>query len=65
METIIVQNVMHSPRIFNIISQLQILDNIITVLLFNCKGVNLYRFQDTFDTTAPQIDGQFILNQVQ
>jgi hypothetical protein len=65
MERIIVHNVVHSPRTFNIISQVQILDNYITVSLYNSKGVNLYGCQEKFDTNAYQINGQFILNQLQ
>jgi hypothetical protein len=61
-ETIILQEVVHFPGWFNLISQSQIMDKDINVELVNHYSLNLYNHHCKLIATAPQVDGLFILN---
>jgi hypothetical protein len=54
---IILQEVVHLPGFFNLISQSQIMDNDIKVEPVNHYGLNLYNLHGKLIATAPQVDG--------
>jgi hypothetical protein len=62
-ETIILQDVLHLPGSFNLISQSQIMDKEVKVEPENHYVLNLYNRPDKLIATAPQVDGRFILDQ--
>jgi hypothetical protein len=64
METIILQEVVHLPGWFNLISQCQIMDKDVKVEQVNHYGLNLYNHHGKSIATAPQVDGLFLLNRV-
>ena len=61
-ETIILQEVVHLPGSFNLISQSQIMDKDFKVEPVNHYGLNLYNRHDKLIATAPQVDGLFVLD---
>ena len=61
-ETIILQEVVHLPVSFNLISQSQIIDKDVKVEPVNHYGLNLYNRHGKLLTTAPQVDGLFVLD---
>jgi hypothetical protein len=61
-ETIILQEVVHLPGSFNLISQSQIMDKDITVEPVNHYGLNLYNRHGKLITTACQVNGLFVLD---
>ena len=63
-ETIILQEVVHLPGSFNLISQSQIMDKEIKVKLVNHYGLNLNNCHGKLIPTAPQVDGFFFLDRV-
>jgi len=63
-ETIILQEVVHLPGSFNLISQCQIMDKDIKVELVNHYGLNLYNRHGKLIATAPQVERLFVLNGV-
>jgi hypothetical protein len=63
-ETIILQEVVHLPGSFNLISQSQIMDKDVTVEPVNHYGLNLYNRHGKLIATACQVNGQFILERV-
>jgi hypothetical protein len=63
-ETIIHQKVVHLLGSFNLISQSQIMDKDIKVEPVNHYGRNLYNRHGKLIATAPQVDGQFVLDRV-
>jgi len=63
-ETIILQEVVHLPGSFNLISQSQIMDKDVKVEPVNHYGLNLYNRHGKLIATAPQVDGLFVLDRV-
>jgi hypothetical protein len=63
-ETIILQEVVHLPGSFNLISQSQIMDKDVKVEPVNHYGLNLYNRHGKLIATAPQLDGLFVLDRV-
>jgi hypothetical protein len=63
-ETIILQEVVHLPGLFNLISQLQIMDRDVKVEQVNHYGLNLYNRHYTLIATGPQVNGLFVLDHV-
>jgi len=63
-ETIILQEVVHLPGSFNLISQSQIMDKEVKVEPVNHYGPNLYTRHGKLIATAPQVDGLFVLDRV-
>jgi len=63
-ETIILQEVVHLPGSFNLISQSQIMDKEVNVEPVNHYGPNLYNRHGKLIATAPQVDGLFVLDRV-
>jgi hypothetical protein len=63
-QTIIRQEVVHLPGLFNLISQSQIMAKDIKVEQVNHYGLNRYTRYDKLIATAPQIDGLFVLDRV-
>jgi hypothetical protein len=63
-ETIILQEVVHLPGSFNLISNSQIMDQDVKVEPVNHYGLNLYHCHGKLIATAPQVDGNFILDRV-
>jgi len=63
-ETIIVQELVHLPGSFNIISQSQIMDKDVKVEPVNHYGLNLYNCHGKLIATAPQVDGLFVLDRI-
>jgi len=61
-ETIILQEVVHLPGSFNLISQSQIMDKDVKVEPVNHYSLNLYNRHGKLIATAPQVDGLFILD---
>jgi hypothetical protein len=61
-ETIILQEVVHLPGSFNLISQSQIMDKDVKVKPVNHYSLNLYNRHGKLIATAPQVDGVFVLN---
>jgi len=61
-ETIILQEVVHLPGSFNLISQSQIMDKDVKVQPVNHYGLNLYNHHVQLIATAPQVDGLFVLD---
>jgi hypothetical protein len=61
-ETIILQEVVHLPESFNLISLSQIMDKDVKVELVNHYGLNLYNRHGKLIATAPQVDGLFVLD---
>jgi hypothetical protein len=61
-ETIILQEVVHFPGCFNLISQSQIMDNNVKVEPVNYYGLNLYNRHGKLVATAPNVEGLFILD---
>jgi hypothetical protein len=64
METILLQEVVHLPGSFNLITQSQIMDKDVKVELVNHYGLNLYNRHGKLIATAPQVDGLFVLDRV-
>jgi len=62
METIILQEVVHLPGLFNLISQSQIMDKDVKVKPVNHYGLNLYNRHAKLIGKAPQVDGLFVLH---
>jgi hypothetical protein len=63
-ETIILQEVVHLPGSFNLISQSQFMDKDVNVEPVNPYGLNLYNRYGKLIATAPQVDGLFILHRI-
>jgi hypothetical protein len=63
-ETIILQEVLHLPGSFNLISQSQIMDKDVKVQLVNHYGLNLYNCSGKWIPTAHPVDGLFVLDRV-
>jgi len=63
-ETIILQEVVHLPGSFNLISQSQIMDKDVKVEPVNHYVLNLYNRHGKLLATAPQVDGLFVLDRV-
>ena len=63
-ETIILQEVVHLPGSFNLISWSQMMDKDDKVELVNHYGLNLHNLLGKLTATAPQVDGGFILEWV-
>jgi len=63
-ETIILQEVVHLPGWFNLISQSQIVDKDVKVKPVNHYCLNLYNRHGELNATAPQVDGLFFLDRV-
>jgi len=63
-ETIILQEVVHLPGSFNLISQSQIMDKDINIEPVNHYGLNLYNRHGKLIATALQVDGLFVLDRV-
>jgi len=61
-ETIILQEVMHLPGSFNLISQSQIMDQDVKVEPVNYYGLNIHNHHGKLIATAPQVEGLFILD---
>jgi len=61
-ETIILQEVVHLPGSFNLISQCQIIDKDVKVEPVNHYGVNLYNCHGKLIANAPQVDGLLVLD---
>jgi hypothetical protein len=61
-ETIILQEVVHLPGSFNLISQSPILDKDVKVEPVNHYGLNLYNRHGKLIATARQADGLFVLD---
>jgi hypothetical protein len=61
-ETIILQEVVHLPGSFNLISQSQVMDKDVKVEPVNHYGLNLYNCHGKLIATAPQVDGLFVLD---
>jgi len=59
-ETILLQEVVHLPGSFNLISQSQIMDKDVKVEPVNHYGLNLYTRHVKLIATAPRVDGRFI-----
>jgi hypothetical protein len=59
-ETIILQEVVHLPGSFNLISQCQIMDKDVKVEPVNHYGLNLYNRHGKLIATAPRVDGLFV-----
>jgi len=64
MEMIILQEVVHLPGLFNLISQSQIMDKDVKVEPLNHYGLNIYNRHGKLIATAPQVDGLFVLDRV-
>jgi len=64
-ETIILQEVVHSRVLFNLISQSQIIDKDVSVEPVNHYGLILYNCHGKSSATAPAVDGLLTLDQVQ
>jgi len=63
-ETIILQEVVHLPGSFNLISQSQLMDKEVNVEPVNHYGPNLFNRHGKLIATAPQVDGLFVLDRV-
>jgi hypothetical protein len=63
-EMIILQEVLHLPGWFNLISQSQMMDKDIKVELVNHYGLNPYNSYCELIATAPEVDGPFVLDRV-
>jgi hypothetical protein len=63
-ETIILQEGVHLPGSFNLISQSQIMHNDVKVEPVNHYSINLYNCHGTLIATAPQVNGLCILDPV-
>jgi len=63
-ETIILQEVVHLPGSFNLISQSQITDKDVKVVPVHHYGLNLYNRHAKLMATALQVDGLFVLDRV-
>jgi len=63
-ETIILQEVVHLPGSFNLISKSQIMEKDIKVERVNHYGLSLYNCHGKLIATAPQVDGRFVLDQI-
>jgi len=63
-ETIILQEVVHLPGLFNLISQSQIMDKDVKVEPVNHYCLNLYNRHRKLIATACQVDGLFVLDRV-
>jgi hypothetical protein len=64
METIILQEVVHLPGSFNLISQCHIMDKDVIVERVNHYGLNLYNRHYKLIATAPLVDVLFVLDRV-
>ena len=62
METIILQEVVHLPGSFNLISQSLIMDKDVKVEQVNHYGLNRYNCHGKLIATAAQVDGLFVLD---
>ena len=63
-ETIILQEMVHLPALFNIISQSQIMHKDVKVETVNHYGLNHYNCHGKLITTAPQVNELFLLDRV-
>jgi len=63
-ETIILQEVVHLPGLFNLISQSQIMDKDVKVKPVNPYGLNLFNRHGELIATAPQVNRLFVLDRV-
>jgi hypothetical protein len=63
-ETIILQEVVHLPGSFNLISQSRIMDKDVKVEPVNQYGLNLYNRHGKLIATALQVDGLLVLDRV-
>jgi hypothetical protein len=63
-EMIILQEVVHLPGSFNLISQSPIMDKDVKVELVNHYGLNLHNRHGKLIATAPQDNGLFVLDRV-
>jgi hypothetical protein len=61
-ETIILQEVVHLPGSFNLISQSQIMNRDVKVKAVNHYRLNLYNHQGKLITTAPEVNGLMVLD---
>jgi hypothetical protein len=61
-ETIILQQVVHLPGSFNLISQSQIMDKDVKVEPVNTYGLNLNNRDSKLIATAHEVDGLFVLD---
>jgi hypothetical protein len=59
MEMIMLEEVVHLPGGFNLISQSQIMDQDVKVERVNHYSLNLYNRHGKWIATAPQVDGRF------
>jgi hypothetical protein len=64
METIILQEVVHLPGLFNLISQSQIMDKDVKVEPVNHYCLNLYNPHGKLIDAAPQVNWLFVLDRV-
>ena len=63
-EIIILQEVVHFLGSFNLISQSQIMDTDVNIEPVNHYGLNISNPHGKLNATAPQFDGQFVLDRV-
>jgi len=63
-EMIILQEVVHLPGLFNLISQSQIMDKDVKVEPVKHYSHNLYNLYGKLIATAPQVDGLFVLDRI-
>jgi hypothetical protein len=63
-EMIILQEVVHLPESFNVISQSQIIDQDVKVEPVNHYGLNLYNCHGKLIATEPQVDGLFFRDSI-
>jgi hypothetical protein len=61
-ETILLQDMVHLPRLFNLISQSQIMDKDVKVEQVNHYSLNLSNSHGKLISTAPQDYGLFVLD---
>lgn len=59
-EIVKLQEVVHLPGSFHLISHLQIMDKDIQIEQVNFNGLNLYNLLDNLIATAPEVDGRFV-----
>lgn len=61
-EKIVLQNVLHQPGSFNLISQSTLMDKDVCIETINHYGLNIYNPHGKLIATAPQIGGLFVLD---
>ena len=64
METIILQEVVHLPGSFHLISQSQIMEKNVNVKPVNHYSLDLYNRHGNLIATAPHVDRLFVLDRV-